>query len=58
MAAKPGFNAVQFARKTDRLLGLISAHFEEEEEVLLPVLDKSTTRKALEKELGLTEGHH
>lgn len=41
-----------FARGADRLLGLITAHFEEEEEVLLPILDRTTTRHELEAELG------
>ena len=53
LAAGDALDAVAFARKTDRLLGLISAHFEEEEEVLLPILDKATTREALEKELEM-----
>jgi hemerythrin-like domain-containing protein len=35
--AKPDVRA--FARRADNLLGLIAAHFEEEEEVLLPILD-------------------
>lgn len=30
-------DAVAFARRTDQLLGLVTAHFEAEEEVLLPV---------------------
>lgn len=30
-----------FARRADNLLGLVVAHFEEEEEVLLPVLDRT-----------------
>ncbi|MHB8999974.1 MAG: hemerythrin domain-containing protein [Thermoanaerobaculia bacterium] len=58
MAAAESIDATRFARKTDRLLGLIAAHFEEEEEVLLPILDKSTTREALEKELGMDKGAH
>jgi hemerythrin-like domain-containing protein len=53
MAADPTFDAKGFARKADRLLGLIAAHFEEEEEVLLPILDRTTTREELERELGL-----
>jgi hypothetical protein len=53
MAAGPTLDAKAFARKSDRLLGLIAAHFEEEEEVLLPILDRATTREELEKELGL-----
>lgn len=57
MAASERLDAVLFARKTDRLLGLIGAHFEEEEQVLLPILDKSTTREELEKELGMSKEH-
>lgn len=57
LAAKSDLDAKEFARKTDRLLGLIAAHFEEEEEVLLPILDKKTTRAELEKELGMNEAH-
>jgi hemerythrin-like domain-containing protein len=53
LAAGDTLDATAFSRKTDRLLGLISAHFEEEEEVLLPILDKATTRDELEKELGM-----
>jgi hemerythrin-like domain-containing protein len=45
-----------FVRKTDQLLGLITAHFEEEEEVLLPVLDKSMTAGEFKKEI-LSEDH-
>ena len=33
-----------FARHAERLLGLIEAHFECEEEVLLPILDRTLTR--------------
>ena len=36
-------DAELFSRQTDQLLGLINAHFEEEEEVLLPILDRSMT---------------
>ena len=52
MAADPDASAVTFARSADRLLGLISAHFEEEEEVLLPILDKAMTKEQFEAELG------
>jgi hypothetical protein len=34
-------DVVGFARSADRLFGLIDAHFEEEEEVLLPILDRA-----------------
>src|SRR5688500_18408140 len=54
MAADPSSSAITFARSADRLLGLISAHFEEEEEVLLPILAMSMTKEEFEAELG----HH
>lgn len=41
-----------FARRADNLLGLITAHFEEEEEVLLPILDASMTAEEFEREIG------
>lgn len=44
-------NAKVFSRKADQLLGLIIAHFEEEEEVLLPILDKSMTAAEFKKEI-------
>lgn len=40
-----------FSRKSFKLLGLISAHFEEEEEVLLPILDKSMTPAEFKTEI-------
>lgn len=51
-AAKPEPDPVAFARQADRLLGLITAHFEEEEEVLLPILDATMTREEFEREVG------
>lgn len=50
-------NAKLFSRKTDQLLGLINAHFEEEEEVLLPILDKSMTSTEFKEEI-LSGGEH
>lgn len=50
-------NAFLFSRKTDQLLGLINAHFEEEEEVLLPILDKSMTPAEFKEEI-LSDGKH
>ncbi|NUQ77020.1 MAG: hemerythrin domain-containing protein [Polyangiaceae bacterium] len=52
-AAKPSPDAKAFARRTDNLLGLLWAHFEEEEEVLLPLLDKNMTPEQFEHEMGL-----
>ncbi len=51
-AAKPAPDGTAFCRRADRLLGLLAAHFEEEEEVLLPVLDRTLTREELEREAG------
>lgn len=41
-----------FVRRADQLLGLVEAHFEVEEEVLLPVLDARLTREEFEAEIG------
>ena len=41
-----------FMRKTDQLLGLVYAHFEEEEEVLLPILDQKMTQDQFKEEIG------
>lgn len=57
MAKDPAPNATVFARSADRLLGLIAAHFEEEEEVLLPILDKAMTKEQFEAELGVHAAH-
>ena len=46
-----------FARSADRLLGIIGAHFEKEEEVFLPLIDRSMSREEVEKALG-TPGAH
>ena len=48
-AEKP--DVVAFARRTDNLLGLIWAHFEEEEEVLLPILDRTMTTVEFQREI-------
>jgi len=40
---RPQVEAVAFVRLADKLLGLITAHFEEEEQVLLPILDATMT---------------
>jgi hemerythrin-like domain-containing protein len=45
-----------FVRRADQLLGLILAHFEDEEEVLLPVLDETMTPEEFEREI-LSQGH-
>lgn len=41
--ADSGAEPARFAQKAEQLLGLIHAHFEVEEEVLLPVLDSTMT---------------
>jgi hemerythrin-like domain-containing protein len=38
-----------FARRADNLIGLLSAHFEEEEEVLLPYADRSMSKAEFEE---------
>jgi iron-sulfur cluster repair protein YtfE (RIC family) len=48
----------KFARRTDNLLGLLWAHFEEEEEVLLPFIDKGAWNEQFERELGKGAGAH
>jgi hemerythrin-like domain-containing protein len=44
-------DASKFARRADNLLGLIWAHFEEEEEVLLPYIDRGMSKAQFEREL-------
>lgn len=39
---------VAFARRTDNLLGLLWAHFEEEEQVLLPIVDQRLSAEQFE----------
>ena len=57
-ADKPKIDAAKFARRADNLLGLIWAHFEEEEEVLLPLIDKGMSKAQFERELGPGAGAH
>ena len=52
MAASRPPDVVAFARRTHNLLGLVSAHFEEEEEVLLPILDRTMTAEEFKREMG------
>lgn len=56
-ASKSTPDYTAFARRADNLLGLVSAHFEEEEEVLLPLIDGSMTREEFEKVVGKTPDH-
>lgn len=45
-----------FARKADQLIGLLLGHFEGEEEVLLPVLDRTMTPAEFERDV-MTHAH-
>jgi Hemerythrin HHE cation binding domain. len=40
-----------FGRRTDNLLGLLAAHFEEEEEVLLPLVEKGMSPEQFKREI-------
>lgn len=51
-------DVLAFARRADQLLGLILAHFEEEEEVLLPIIDATMTREEFEREILSKETPH
>jgi hemerythrin-like domain-containing protein len=57
-SAKPQPDATAFARRADNVLGLIGAHFEEEEEVLLPVLDAKMSPDDFRREIGDPLTHH
>ena len=45
-------DAVAFARRADNLFGVILAHFELEEHVLFPILDRSMTPAAFRAHVG------
>jgi hemerythrin-like domain-containing protein len=49
---KPKLDAKKFARRADNLLGLLRAHFEEEDEVLLPLIDKAMSKAEFERAVG------
>lgn len=51
-AGKPEPDVIAFTRRADNVLGLLRAHFEEEEEVLLPILDKTMTKAEFEAAVG------
>lgn len=51
MARSPAPDARAFTRRADNLLGLVRAHFEAEEDVLLPVLDRSMTPEQFREEI-------
>lgn len=47
-----------FSRRSDNLLGLLAAHFEDEEEVLLPILERVMTREEFQREVMDRAEHH
>ena len=55
LAAADALDAKAFGRAADGTIAIIRAHFEKEEEVLLPLLDRSMTRPELDAALGPTE---
>ena len=57
MSAASTPDATAFARRADNLLGLINAHFEEEEEVLLPILEAKMTPEQFQKEIMSRMAH-
>ncbi len=57
-STKTKIDVAKFARRTDNLLGLLWAHFEEEEQVLLPFIDKGMSKEQFERELGKGAGAH
>jgi hemerythrin-like domain-containing protein len=57
LATAPAPDSKAFARGADRLLGIIGAHFEKEEEVFLPLIDRSMTPEEVEKALGTPAAH-
>jgi hemerythrin-like domain-containing protein len=57
LAAATPPNAKAFARAADRVLGIIGAHFEKEEEVFLPLLDRSMTRAQVDEMLSAPSPH-
>ena len=54
MADRARADAKLFARRTERLLGVILAHLDAEETVLLPVLETTMTSEEMARELGLS----
>lgn len=51
-ASMPEPDIKAFARRADNLLGLVMAHFEEEEDVLLPVLDAKMSADEFKKQVA------
>ncbi len=52
MASSNTPDTTAFVRRADNLLGLIWAHFEEEEVVLLPILDRTMSKEEFDREVG------
>jgi iron-sulfur cluster repair protein YtfE (RIC family) len=50
-SSQPSPDIRAFTRRAENLLGLISAHLEEEEDILLPVLDSKMTVAQFKKEV-------
>jgi iron-sulfur cluster repair protein YtfE (RIC family) len=51
-----GGDIAAFRRRADNLLGLVEAHFELEERVLFPILDRSVSPAAFGAHVGDAEG--
>ena len=47
--AQPSPDVKSFTRRAYGLLGLLEAHFEEEEQVLLPILDRTMSKEEFDK---------
>jgi iron-sulfur cluster repair protein YtfE (RIC family) len=52
LASAPEPDIKAFARRADNLLGLVMAHFETEEEILLPVLDAKMSADEFQKQVA------
>ena len=56
-AAKPTPDAAAFSRDALHLMGLLYAHFEDEEEVPLPILDKTMTPEQFKRDVADKMAH-
>ena len=52
LARQSGGDPLAFARQADRLLGVVLAHFELEEHVLFPILDRTLSAGAYRAQIG------
>jgi hemerythrin-like domain-containing protein len=50
-AGKPSPDVNAFSRRAQNLIGLLNAHFEQEEEVLLPIVENAMTADQFQKEV-------